>query len=112
MRCIHGGSSGNRLAAWNGAIQSFAILQKWRSNTVRKNAAAITLMIDAMDFKRNGTTNGFRLVNSDSDFTRRAPRLHADGIAGKGFGECQTPPAFRHVCSRVPCRLRLIPHPE
>ena len=101
VRRIYGDFSGNRLASWDGAIQSLAILQhQQRSNTTGKNASDIALVIDAMDLMHKGRLDGFCLVSSDSDFTRLAQRLREDGLVVYGFGERKTPEAFRNACTR------------
>ena len=101
VRRIYGDFSGSRLAGWDAAIQSLAVLQhQQRSNTKGKNAADIALVIDAMDLMHRGRLDGFCLVSSDSDFTRLAQRLREDGLAVYGFGERKTPEAFRNACSR------------
>ena len=101
VRRIYGDFSGTRLAGWDKAIQSLAILQhQQRSNTKGKNAADIALVIDAMDLLAKGRLGGFCLVSSDSDFTRLAQRLREDGLTVYGFGERKTPEAFRNACSR------------
>ena len=101
VRRIYGDFSGNRLASWDAAIQSLAILQhQQRSNTTGKNAADIALVIDAMDLMHKGRLDGFCLVSSDSDFTRLAQRLREDGLVVYGFGERKTPEAFRNACTR------------
>ena len=101
VRRIYGDFSRNRLAGWDDAIQSLAILQhQQRSNTTGKNAADIALVIDAMDLMHKGRLDGFCLVSSDSDFTRLAQRLREDGLAVYGFGERKTPEAFRNACNR------------
>ena len=101
VRRIYGDFSSNRLAGWNGAIQSLAILQhQQRNNTTGKNAADIALVIDAMDLMHKGKLDGFCLVSSDSDFTRLAQRLREDGLVVYGFGERKTPEAFRNACNR------------
>ncbi|MTW18334.1 NYN domain-containing protein [Rhodoplanes serenus] len=101
VRRIYGDFSGARLAAWDSAVQSLAILQhQQRSNTSGKNASDIALVIDAMDLLYKRTLDGFCLVSSDSDFTRLAQRLREDGLAVYGFGEHKTPEAFRNACTR------------
>ena len=101
VRRIYGDFSGSRLAGWNKAIQSLAILQhQQRSNTTGKNASDIALVIDAMDLMFKGTLDGFCLVSSDSDFTRLAQRLREEGMDVYGFGERKTPEAFRNACNR------------
>ena len=101
VRRIYGDFSGSRLAGWNEAIQSLAILQhQQRSNTTGKNASDIALVIDAMDLMFKGTLDGFCLISSDSDFTRLAQRLREEGMMVYGFGEEKTPEAFRNACNR------------
>lgn len=101
VRRIYGDFSGNRLAGWDGAVKSLAILQhQQRNNTTGKNAADLALVIDAMDLMHKGKLDGFCLVSSDSDFTRLAQRLREDGLQVYGFGERKTPEAFRNACHR------------
>ncbi len=101
VRRIYGDFSGKRLAGWDAAVQSLAILQhQQRSNTTGKNAADIALVIDAMDLMHKKTLDGFCLVTSDSDFTRLAQRLREERLVVYGFGERRTPEAFRNACSR------------
>ena len=101
VRRIYGDFSGPRLASWDKAIQSLAILQhQQRSNTTGKNAADIALVIDAMDLMSKGNLDGVCLISSDSDFTRLAQRLREEGLTVYGFGERKTPEAFRNACSR------------
>ena len=101
VRRIYGDFSGTRLAGWDKAIQSLAILQQQqRNNTTGKNAADIALVIDAMDLMHKGKLDGFCLISSDSDFTRLAQRLREDSLVVYGFGERKTPEAFRSACNR------------
>ena len=101
VRRIYGDFSHGRLAAWDKAIQSLAILQhQQRSNSRGKNASDIALVIDAMDLMHKGTLDGVVLVSSDSDFTRLAQRLREEGLVVYGFGERKAVEAFRNACSR------------
>ena len=101
VRRIYGDFSGTRLANWDKAIQSLAILQhQQRNNTTGKNAADIALVIDAMDLMAKGNLDGVCLVSSDSDFTRLAQRLREEGLTVYGFGAQKTPEAFRNACNR------------
>ena len=59
VRRIYGDFSGTRLAGWDKAIQSLAILQhQQRSNSKGKNASDIALVIDAMDLMYKRTLDG------------------------------------------------------
>ncbi len=101
VRRIYGDFSGSRLAAWNEAVRSHAIVQHQQpNNTTGKNAADIALVIDAMDLMHKGKLDGFCLVSSDSDFTRLALRLREEGLDVYGFGEHKTPESFRNSCKR------------
>ena len=102
VRRIYGDFSHGRLAAWDKAIQSLAILQhQQRSNSKGKNASDIALVIDTMDMMHKRTLDGVVLVSSDSDFTRLAQRLREEGLVVYGFGERKAVKAFRNACNRV-----------
>jgi len=101
VRRIYGDFSGERLKAWRDIMQILAIVPAQQFNyTTGKNAADITLVIEAMDLMYRGHLDGFCLVSSDSDFTRLASRLREEGAVVYGFGEKKTPEAFRNACSR------------
>jgi uncharacterized LabA/DUF88 family protein len=101
VRRIYGDFAGDRLKGWRKVMQPLAIVPQQQFNyTTGKNAADITLVIDAMDLMHRGGLDGFCLVSSDSDFTRLAQRLREDGAEVFGFGEKKTPEAFRNACSR------------
>lgn len=101
VRRIYGDFASDRLKAWREVMHPLAILPQQQFNyTVGKNAADITLVIDAMDLMHQKRLDGFCLVSSDSDFTRLAQRLREDGAVVYGFGARKTPEAFRNACSR------------
>lgn len=76
------------------------IPQQQFAYTTGKNASDITLVIDAMDLLHSGRFDGFCLISSDSDFTRLASCIRAQGIDVFGFGEQKTPESFRQACRR------------
>ena len=101
VRRIYGDFSSDRLKGWREVMQPLAIVPQQQFNyTTGKNAADITLVIDAMDLMHRGGLDGFCLVSSDSDFTRLALRLREDGAEVFGFGAKKTPEAFRNACTR------------
>ncbi len=101
VRRIYGDFDGNWLKGWRKVMLPLAIVPQQQFNhTKGKNAADITLVIDAMDLMHRGGLDGFCLVSSDSDFTRLAQRLREDGALVFGFGEKKAPEAFRNACSR------------
>ncbi|SQD97612.1 conserved hypothetical protein [Parafrankia sp. Ea1.12] len=64
-----------------------------------KNAADLTLAIDAMDLLHSGSVDGICLVSSDSDFTRLAERIREAGLTVYGFGEeKKTDPGLPAAC--------------
>ena len=68
--------------------------------TKGKDATDMKLIIDAMDLLYSGAFDGFCLVSSDSDFTPLAARIRANGLVAYGFGNKNTPEAFRNACDR------------
>ncbi len=101
VRRIYGDFSDPRLKGWREIMQSLAIVPSQQFNyTTGKNAADITLVIEAMDLMHRGHLDGFCLVSSDSDFTRLASRLREEGALVYGFGERKTPEAFRNACTK------------
>ncbi len=101
VRRIYGDFADERLKGWREIMQSLAIVPSQQFNyTTGKNAADITLVIEAMDLMHRGHLDGFCLVSSDSDFTRLASRLREEGAVVYGFGAKKTPEAFRNACSR------------
>jgi uncharacterized LabA/DUF88 family protein len=101
VRRIYGDFSSEKLKGWQKMMQPLAIVPSQQFNyTTKKNAADITLVIEAMDLMHRGHLDGFCLVSSDSDFTRLASRLREEGAVVYGFGEKKTPEAFRNACSR------------
>lgn len=101
VRRIYGDFADERLKGWRDIMQALAIVPAQQFNyTTGKNAADITLVIEAMDLMHRGHLDGFCLVSSDSDFTRLASRLREEGALVYGFGAKKTPEAFRNACSR------------
>ena len=62
---------------------------------------AIALMIDAMELLAMGRLDGFRLVTSDSGFTRLELYLGEDGLVVYGFGGRTTPEAAHNAFSWI-----------
>lgn len=63
-----------------------------------KNAADISLVLNAMDLLHANHIDVFCLVSSDSDFTPLAMRIREQGKCVLGFGEDKTTAAFRTAC--------------
>ena len=101
VRRIYGDFSNGRMASWNAATRSFAIVPHQQPAHARgKNAADIALVIDAMDPMYRERLDGFCPMSGDSDFTRLAQRLREGGFPVYGFGERKTPQAFRNAFHR------------
>ena len=64
-----------------------------------KNAADITLCLNAMELVHTGQFDGVCLVSSDSDLTPLAFCVRREGVRVYGFGARQTPRAFVAACS-------------
>jgi len=63
-----------------------------------KNAADISLALNAMDLLHANHIDVFCLVSSDSDFTPLATRIREQGKCVLGFGEGKTTTGFRTAC--------------
>lgn len=98
---IYGDWTSTQASKWkNQLLENSVIPVQQFSNTVGKNAADSTLIIDAMDILYTGNVEGFCIVSSDSDFTRLASRLRESGMEVIGMGEEKTPRSFRVACTR------------
>ncbi|MDC7787244.1 NYN domain-containing protein [Rhodoplanes sp. TEM] len=112
VRRIYGDFSNGRSKGWAEVLSRHAIVpQQQFAYTPGKNAADISMVIDAMDFLHSGRFDGFCLVSSDSDFTRLAARIREQGVDVFGFGEQKTPDSFRRACRRFVCTDSLVPAP-
>jgi len=99
IKRIYGDWTKPQLSKWKKLLLENAItpIQQY-SYTTGKNATDAALIIDAMDILYSGKVNGFVLVSSDSDFTRLATRLRAEGKVVYGIGEKKTPKPFMVAC--------------
>ncbi len=112
VRRIYGDFSHSRSKGWAAILAKHAIIPHQQfSYTTGKNAADITLVIDAMDLLHSGRFDGFCLVSSDSDFNRLAARIREQGVDVFGFGEQKTPESFRQACRRFIYTENLLPVP-
>lgn len=99
LRRAYGDFASGRLKSWHEAILRHAIDPRQTTVAGTKNAADISLVIDAMDLMHGGgRLDGFCIVSSDSDFTRLATRIREQGLEIHGFGRATAPPAFRAAC--------------
>lgn len=65
-----------------------------------KNAADISLVVDAMDILHANQIDGFCILSSDSDFTRLATRIRESGKSVYGFGHQNTPVSMQAACDQ------------
>lgn len=100
VRRIYGDFSSG-LAKWKEVLLPHAIIPVQQfAYTKGKNATDMAMVIDAMDLLYSGIFDGFCIVSSDSDFTRLASRIRANGLKVYGFGEKKTPEALRQACDK------------
>jgi uncharacterized protein (TIGR00288 family) len=64
-----------------------------------KNAADISLVIDAMDLVHDGCLDTLAVVSSDADFTPLALRARESRVEVLGFGGAKAPEALRQACN-------------
>lgn len=101
VKRIYGDWSSAHLGKWKEKLLPHAIIPIQQfAYTKGKNATDMAMVIDAMDLLYSSIFDGFCIVSSDSDFTRLASRIRANGVAVYGFGEKKTPEAFRTACDR------------
>ena len=98
-RRIYGDWTTPQKSGWKKALHSdaFQPQQQFRY-TSGKNATDSALIIDAMDLLHAGVVGGFRIVSSDSDFTRLATRIREQGLFVMGVGKPETPKSFVNAC--------------
>src|SRR5229473_4525244 len=101
VKRAYGDWTAPNLRGWKDHLlaQSIQPIQQF-AYTTGKNATDAAMVIDAMDLLYSGRFDGFRLVSSDSDFTRLAARLRESGLTVYGFGERKTPKPFVAACDK------------
>jgi len=110
---IYGDWTRPQMAQWRNVLHEYAIVpvQQFRLSAGR-NRVDCALIVDAMDLLHAGRFDGFRIVSSDSDFTRLASRLRESGLFVYGFGEATTPEAFIKSCDAFISLAPPEPSPE
>lgn len=99
VKRIYGDWTSPQLKGWKEELNTYAIIPIQQfSYTTGKNSTDSAMIIDAMDLLYTNRFEGFCLISSDSDFTRLASRIRAQGLKVYGFGEKKTPKAFRAAC--------------
>ena len=94
---IYGG--GPILEAWkDAALEHDLDVVHQYAYTKGKNATDMAMTIDAMDLLHSGAYDGFCLMTSDYDFTPLVKRIGKGGKKAYGFGNSNTPQAFRNAC--------------
>ena len=96
IKRIYGDWTSPNMSTWKSILLETAItpIQQY-SYTTGKNATDSAMIIDAMDILYSGNCDGFVLVSSDSDFTRREA-----GMKVYGMGEKKTPKPFIVACDK------------
>lgn len=101
LRRVYSDFSGSALSPWKAMAHACALSpQHCLGQAAGQNGADIALAIDAMELMHERLFDIFRLVSSDSDFTRLALRLRERGARVHGFGEAKTLESFRAACDR------------
>lgn len=94
---IYGG--GPILEAWKASALEYDLdVVHQYAYTKGKNATDMAMTIDAMDLLHIGNYDGFCLMTSDFDFTPLVKRISRSGKKAYGFGNSNTPQAFRDAC--------------
>ena len=101
IKRIYGDWTTTSMNSWKESLHKYAIqpIQQFRYTT-GKNATDSAMIIDAMDLLHSNDVDGFRIVASDSDYTRLATRIREEGLFVIGVGEKKTPEAFTNACNQ------------
>lgn len=101
IKRIYGDWTSPTIGGWKNSLLENAItpIQQY-GYTTGKNSTDSAMIIDAMDILYSGSTDGFVIVSSDSDFTRLAIRLREAGMRVIGIGERKTPNPFIVACDK------------
>lgn len=112
VKRIYGDFTQAALGGWRARLAEHSIEPVQQFNNTRgKNASDIALVIDGMDLLHSHRFEGFCIVSSDSDFTRLANRIRAEGVVVYGFGEQKAPTAFVKACDKFTYTEILRPEP-
>jgi len=101
IKRIYGDWTTTSMNSWKESLHKYAIqpIQQFRYTT-GKNATDSAMIIHAMDLLHSNDVDGFRIVASDSDYTRLATRIREEGLFVIGVGEKKTPEAFTNACNQ------------
>ena len=100
IRRAYGDWTAAQLGPWREALAPHALhpVQQF-AYAKGKNAADISMVIDAMDVLHAGQADGFAVVSSDADFTPLVMRLRHSGMQVLGFGERKAAGALVSACT-------------
>lgn len=97
---MYGDFTSSSLADWHKKALKYAIVPIQQPHySSAKNAADISLVIDAMDILVAHKVDGFCIVTSDSDFTRLVSRIREEGMTVIGMGKSDASKTFIAACN-------------
>ena len=100
IRRIYGNWEKPALRKWNDTILQYGLRTVHQIDFASgKNAADMSLTVDAMDVLYTKQASTFAIVSNDSDFTPLAVRLREYGIYVIGIGRKDSSTSFRSACS-------------
>jgi len=99
LRRVYGDfTNSSAVNTWMGPVAKHAIVPRQVFN-VAKNAADITLTMDAAELLISNQFDGFCIVSSDAHFVHLANRIREKGLAVFGFGHDNTADVFQQSCT-------------
>lgn len=99
LRRVYGDFTQEHLQSWRDVCHTFALQPMHQfSNSVRKNATDIALVIDAMSVLNTENVDGFCIASNDSDFTGLIRHLRGRGIFVIGAGNQDTAKTIQPAC--------------
>ena len=100
VKRIYGNWTTPNLQPWKEVPLNYSIQPIQQFDDTRGNGTDAALIIDAMDLLYTNKFDGFCIVSSDSDFTRRHNGSANRVLWVYGFGERKTPKPFVQACDK------------
>ncbi|WP_029041576.1 NYN domain-containing protein [Cucumibacter marinus] len=93
---VHGNLNGKSVGSWSHVAKERGVFFRHLPKLVQgKNAADISLAIDAMELHLTRPQPNYAILTNDADFTPLVLRLKEDGATVHGYGHNATPKTLR-----------------
>ena len=111
VKRAYGNWDNPEISIWKKCLATHAIeTMQLLDNSGTKNAADITMIIDAMDILHSGDVDGFCIVSSDPHFASLAWKIRHEGMFVTVMGQESAPQFLREACD-IFLHVNDLPHP-